>query len=200
MNIVVNVGRQIVVDDVGHVGNVESTSGNGGSNHDRSAACLERLDGILAFTLTTVTVDRGRGELVLHEEAFQHIGHSLRLDEDEGQSTTRERVKNVEQDRTLVLVFDILDLLRDVLRGGADTTDREEDVLLEEVTSEHLNFAREGGTEHERLALINIGHVLSLYDPSNLGLETHVKHAISLIKNKVSDVGKGDAAALDKVD
>jgi hypothetical protein len=33
-----------------------------------------------------------------------------------------------------------------------------------------------------------------------LGLETHVQHAISLVKNKVLDVDEGDTATLDQVD
>ena len=47
---------------------------------------------------------------------------------------------------------------------------------------------------------MNTRHVFALYNPANLRLETHVKHAISLIENKVADVGEADASTLNEVD
>jgi hypothetical protein len=47
---------------------------------------------------------------------------------------------------------------------------------------------------------MDAGHVLSLHDTTNLGLETHVKHAISLVKYQVLDVGETDASTLDEID
>lgn len=138
VNVVVNVGGEIVVDDVRDVGDVESTSGDGGGDHDGRASRLEGLDGVLALALSAVAVDRGRGEVVLLEEALEHVGHALRLDEDEGEATRRKRRDDVEKDGALVLVLDVLDLLGDVLGGGSDTTDGQEDVVLEEVAREHL--------------------------------------------------------------
>ena len=40
---------------------------------------------------------------------------------------------------------------------------------------------------------MNTRHVLSLYNTTNLMLETHVKHAIRLVEDKVTDIGKADA-------
>ena len=129
VNVIVNVGRKIVVDDVSDLGNIESSSGDGGSNHDGSPARSESLESEFTFALSTVTVNRGSLEVVLGEETFEEIGHSLRFDEDERQSTRRKGEEDVEKDGTFVVVFDVFDLLSDVLRGRSDTTDGKEDVV-----------------------------------------------------------------------
>jgi len=43
-------------------------------------------------------------------------------------------------------------------------------------------------------------HVLTLHNAANLGLETHVKHAIGLIKDQILDVLQGDATSLYEID
>ncbi len=56
------------------------------------------------------------------------------------------------------------------------------------------------GGKHESLAVLDAGHVLALNNATNLGLETHVKHTISLIEDKVLDVAQGDATSLYEID
>jgi hypothetical protein len=63
-----------------------------------------------------------------------------------------------------------------------------------------LNIARESGAEHESLAILGARHILSLDDSTNLGLETHVKHAIGLIENKVANIGETNTSTLDEID
>jgi hypothetical protein len=41
--------------------------------------------------------------------------------------------------------------------------------------------------------------VISSRTTSNLGLETHVQHAVSLVKNEVLDVSQGDTATLNQI-
>jgi hypothetical protein len=109
-------------------------------------------------------------------------------------------VEDVEQDRALVHVLDVFDLLGDVLGGGTNTSNRQEDVVLQEISREHLNVAGEGGGEHESLTALDAWHVLTLDDSADLGLETHVQHTISLVENEVLDVAQGDTASLDQID
>lgn len=200
MNVVVDVGGQIVVHDVGDVGNIETTGSNGGRNKDGGTAGPESLQRHLTLALGAVTVDGGGGKILGHEEVAKHVGHALGLDEDEGETTGGLGDEDVEQDRALVAVLDVLDLLGDVLRRGADTADGQEDVVLQEVLGEDLDVPGEGGTEHERLALASSWHVLALHDSPDLRLETHVKHTISLVEDKVLDVGETDATTLDEID
>jgi len=109
-------------------------------------------------------------------------------------------VEDVQEDGALVSVLDVLDLLGNVLRGRSDTTDGQENVVLEEVASKHLDVAGEGGREHESLAVLDQRHIFTLNDTANLGLETHVQHTVSLVKNKVLDVSEGDTATLNQID
>ena len=109
-------------------------------------------------------------------------------------------VEDVKQDGALVHILNVLNLLSNVLRGRTNTSDRQEDIVLQEIPGEHLDIAGEGGGEHERLAVLDAWHILALNDPANLGLETHVQHAISLVEDQVLDVAKGDSATLDQVD
>jgi hypothetical protein len=199
MDVVVNVGREIIVDDVGDVGNIETTSSHSSSDEDGATTVSEELQSTLTLALGSVTVNGSGREVLVDEEVGQRVCHALGLDENESQTASMS-VKNVKQNGTLVDILDVLDLLGDVLRGGTNTTNGKEDVVLEEVTSEHLDVAGEGGREHQSLALGNSGHVLTLDNASNLGLETHVKHAISLIEDEVLDVAQGDATSLYEID
>ena len=97
------------------------------------------------------------------------------------------------------MVLNILDFLGDVFRGRTNTTDGEEDVVLEEIFGEDLDVTREGSAEHEGLALMDTGHILSLNDATDLMFETHVKHAVSLVEDEVTDVGETDATAFDEI-
>ena len=97
------------------------------------------------------------------------------------------------------MVLNILDLLGDIFGGGANTADGEEDVVFEEILGEDLDVTGEGSAEHEGLALMDAGHILSLDDTTDLVFETHVEHAVGLVKDKVTDIGKADATALDEI-
>ncbi|TFB02208.1 hypothetical protein CCMA1212_005838 [Trichoderma ghanense] len=195
VHVVVNVGGKVIVDDVGDVGNIETTSRDSGGNQDGAASVAEVLESALTLTLGPVSVNGGGGEALVDEEVGQRVGHALGLDEDQGQ-TTGVGVEDVEKDRALVNVLDELDLLGNVLRGGTNTADGQEDVVLEEVPGEHLDVAGEGGREHERLSVSDGRHVLTLDDAADLGLETHVQHAIGLVEHEILNVAQGDAASL----
>ena len=202
MNIVVDIAGEVVVDNVGDVGDIQTTSGNGGGDHDGGLAGPESVESVFSLALSAITVDRSGRQVVAVKEVTEHISHALGLDEDKCQS---KRIliltgKDIEKDTALVMVFNILNLLGDVLGSGADTSNTEEDVVLQEVASEHLDIAGESGREHEGLACGGAWHVFALDDTTNLGFETHIQHAISLIENEVLDIGERDSSTLDEID
>jgi hypothetical protein len=201
MDIVINVAGQIIVDDMGDVGNVKSTGSNGRSYHDRSPASSKGLESHLSFTLGTVTVDGRSGEVVAHQEVAQHVRHPLCFDKDKSETEILFGLRNedVKQDAPLIEILDILDLLSDVFRCTSNSTNAQEDIILQEVLGKHLNVSGECSTEHEGLSVCSARHIFSLHDTPDLGLETHVKHAISLIKDEILDVGKANAATFDQV-
>lgn len=200
VNIVIDVGGQVVVDDVGNIGDIETTSSNSSGNKDRATARAEHFQSTLTLTLGTITVDSGGGETLVEKEVGQGVGHTLGFDEDEGQTASAVRVEDIQEDGALVVVLNVFNLLGDVLRGRTDTADGQEDVVLQEVASQHLDVTGEGGRKHQRLAVVHVGHILAFHNAANLGLETHVQHTIGLIENQVLDVDQRDAATLDKID
>lgn len=200
MDVIVDVSWQVVVDDVSDVGDIETTGSDSSGDQEGAAAAAEELEGTLTLALGTVTVNGGGREVLSDEEVTESIGHTLSLDEDQGQTGGTVCVEDIKENGSLVNVLDILDLLSNVLRGGTDTTDRQEDVVLQEVAGENLDVTGESGREHEGLAVVDLGHILTLDDTTDLRLETHVQHAVSLIKNQVLDVSKRDTATLDDVD
>jgi len=134
-------------------------------------------------------VDGDSLEALLGEVDLQAVCLDLGLDEDEGEAL----IEGAELEELLVLVvlLNVLDVLLDVGRGRADTADGEEDVVVEEVTSELLDLVGEGGREQESLATL-LGKISLLHNLADLGLETHVEHAISLVEDDVLDLPEGD--------
>ena len=177
----------------------KTTGSDSSRDKDGAASGTEHLQSLLTLTLSTVTVNGCGRETLVDQEVGERVGHALSLDENQRQTSTV-GVKDVKKNRALVNVLDVLDLLSDVLGGRTDTTDRKEDVVLQEIAGEHLNVAGEGGRKHESLATSSRGHILALNNAANLRLETHVQHAIGLVENKVLDVLERNAATLDQVD
>ena len=97
------------------------------------------------------------------------------------------------------MVLDVLDFLGNIFGGGANTADGKENVVFEEVLGEDLDVAGEGGAEHEGLAVMNTGHVFSLDDTTDLMFETHVKHTIGLVEDKIPNVTEADTTAFDEI-
>jgi hypothetical protein len=144
VDVVVNISRKIVVDDVGDVRDIETSGGNSGSDQNGASSVTEELESTLTFALGAVTVDGSSGEVLVDEEVGKRIGHTLSLNEDQSE-TVGVGVENVQKNGALVDILNVLNLLSNVLRSRTDTTDREEDVVLEEITGKHLNVAGESG-------------------------------------------------------
>jgi hypothetical protein len=195
-----NVRGQVVKDDVSDIGNVETTGGNSSGNKDGATAGTEAIESGLTLTLGTVTVDSGGAVALRAKEITKLVGHTLGLDEDKDETSRRLGEEKVKEQGSLVVVVDILDTLGDVLGSRSNTSDGKENVLLQEHSGQTLDLLGEGGGEHKGLSALNSGHILSLNDPPDLRLETHVQHPIGLVEDKELDVGERNLAALDQVD
>jgi hypothetical protein len=144
MNVIVDISREIVVDDMLHVGDIETTGCNSGSDQDGATPVSEHLKSTLTLTLSTITVNGGCWEVLVDQEVREGVGHALSFDKDQGE-TSAMSVKDVEENRALVHILNVLDLLGDVLGCGTNTTDRQEDVIFQEISCQHLDVAGEGG-------------------------------------------------------
>ena len=121
----------VVVDDVGHGGNIKTARRDVGSNHDGGLPALECFQCCFTLELSAIAVD-GRGvESLQVEPRLEGVGAALRLDEDEGQAFNKSQLP---LDVLLLLVVAyVYDVLFDGGGRGADTTDSEEQVVVEKV-------------------------------------------------------------------
>src|SRR5690242_1975954 len=76
--------RKIIVDDMTNIGNVDTTSRNASGNQDWSLATTECADGVLAFTLSAVSMNGSAWHTLVEKEIINIIGSALAVDEDNG--------------------------------------------------------------------------------------------------------------------
>merc|ERR1719318_2257810 len=108
-------------------------------------------------------------------------------------------IHQVQQEGPLVRLLDPDNLLRDVLRCGADSADCQEHIIPQEVPGEHLDLLGKGGGEHHGLPDIRSRHVVLLHNPPDLWLETHVQHTVSLVQAQVLTKLQGDLPSVQEV-
>ncbi len=97
VDVLFDVGRQVKVDDVLDVRNVETAGSNGRGDEDRAPAGAEHAQGVLALALGAVAVDGSHRVAVVVQERLERVGSLLRLDEDE-----RQRVRCDQKKKALI--------------------------------------------------------------------------------------------------
>jgi hypothetical protein len=97
VGILCDVRGEIVQNDVGDVGDIETTSSDGGSDEDGSATSLKRVEGSLSLALGPVAVDGCSGVALGAEEVAERVGHALGLDKDKDQPARLLREKQIEK-------------------------------------------------------------------------------------------------------
>jgi len=169
------------------VRDVQTTGSHRRRDEDRGLARLERVEGILPFPLRPVAVDRRRRVALPVQKLLERVCATLRLDKDERERLRRRGVEQVQQEITLVPFVDPDQLLRHVVRRLPYSPDRQENVVVQKVPGKPLNLLWERGRKHQRLPSVRAWrrHVVLLYNPTNLRLEPHVKHAVSLVKHQM---------------
>lgn len=108
-------------------------------------------------------------------------------------------------------------MLCNVVACRANTTNGQENVVIQKVTREHLvekiilatrkkgariylNLAWKGCTKHQSLTRPSRGHVeVWRNNFSDLGLKTHVQHAVGFVQHKVAHTVEPDTASLQQV-
>jgi hypothetical protein len=183
VDVVFAVVREVVVDDVSDVLDVETTRSNVGGKHDGTATRLELGEDPITLLLGFVTVNSQRGPSVLPQELGEVVRDTLGAHEDENLCVLlTDLIEVLDELSTLFKVGAHLDVLSDVVVGGeVHGTDVDLDKVVLEVHGETLNLFRPGGGEEQGLP---VGSDLA-DDLSDLRLETHVEHAVSLVHHEV---------------
>ncbi len=112
VDVVLGDHRQLVVDDVRQLFDVEAARGNLGCNEDRCTAGLEVVERPDPLALALVAVDRGRGDAVAGELLGEAVRAVLGSGEDE-RLLDAAALHEVRQQLALALPVDRQDELRD---------------------------------------------------------------------------------------
>jgi len=65
VDVVINVGGEIIVDDMGDIGNIQATSGDSRGNQDRAHAVAKLVQGLFTLPLCAITVNRVGAEILV---------------------------------------------------------------------------------------------------------------------------------------
>lgn len=68
VHVVINISWEIIVDNMGDIGDIQTSSSDRSSDQDRAAPVTEHFESTLALTLRTVTMNRCRGERLINEK------------------------------------------------------------------------------------------------------------------------------------
>jgi hypothetical protein len=168
-------------------------------NHDGALAHLELVEHPVALVLLLVTVDGERWPAVLAKEAGDFVGDTLGAGEDEDLAglVLHDLLDVPEHLVALLELGDNLDLLGDAVVGGKlHGTDGDLDPVGLVVGGKLANLLGPGSRPHAGLTVrANLAD-----DLADLGLETHVEHAVSLIEDKVGNALEVSLAHLEHVD
>lgn len=167
-------------------------------NHDRALASLELVQDPITLVLLLVTVNAERWPSVLAKEAGDLVSNALCACED--------------QDLVLLVFHDLLEVLSHfvaLLEVGHDLDDLcdtvvsrelrganvDLDVVVQEICGKLADVLGPSSGPH---ASLSVGANLA-NDLANLGLETHVQHAVSLVENEISNATQVSLAGFEHV-
>mmetsp|Transcript_90555 Transcript_90555/g.245481 ORF Transcript_90555/g.245481 Transcript_90555/m.245481 type:complete len:424 (+) Transcript_90555:106-1377(+) len=188
----VNGVREVIIDHQTYLLDVQPSCRNIGGYHDVDVALAEAVQVRLALLLREVAVQRTRVDFLLVQLLVQPLRGVLRVDEHQatllqgvvGWPLRKKVVEHLEQLVVLVLRADLDDVLLDGVHRAAHDTHADPDIIIKKILCHLLAALRESGGEHHGLALVLARHVVLLADLPNLGLETHVQHAVRLVQHQ----------------
>mmetsp|Transcript_16918 Transcript_16918/g.39774 ORF Transcript_16918/g.39774 Transcript_16918/m.39774 type:complete len:348 (+) Transcript_16918:394-1437(+) len=183
VNVILSTGCNVEVHDQLHALDIKATCSNVSSSHDRRASCLERVQSLVTLPLLSISMNCHTADAVIPQVLGELIAHALRVDEDDD-TVRRVHVGQEFSEPILLLPLALHDhhLLLDVLvRRCFMRSDLDVHGAPQVVCCQVANLTWPSGTEHHRLAV-----AWDLLDEfADLGLETHVQHAVSLVKHQV---------------
>jgi hypothetical protein len=96
---------------------------------------------------------------------------SLGFDEDQNE-TLFDCKEEAHQGIKFFVLLDILHSLSDIPGSRSDTSNRQKDIVLKEITGQALDVGRECGTKHHSLPIANTRHAFFFDNATNLRLKT----------------------------
>ena len=186
VHVVVGRVRQVEVDDVRQLLDVEAARRDVGRDQHADLARLEVVERLHALGLRAVAVDRGR----VHALAVQLVGEPVRADpgRDEDQHLVdAPRLDEVHEELALALARHRMDDVRDELRGRVLRRDLHRDRVAQERFCERADLVGERGREQQVL----LARGEQRHDALDVGDEPHVEHAVGLVEHEDLDLARG---------
>lgn len=187
------------VGEGGFCNHTDTTGSHVGGNHDGALAHLELVEHPVALVLLLVAVNRKCGPAILAKETGDVVGDTLGASENQNLAglVLHDLLNVLEHLVALLELGDDLDLLGDAVVGGKlHGTNSDLDPVGLVVGRELTDLLGPSGGPH---ASLTVGANLA-DDLADLGLETHVQHAVGLVENQVGDTAKVGLAHLEHVD
>eukprot|EP00756_Hemistasia_phaeocysticola_P022677 Hpha_TRINITY_DN15848_c4_g19::TRINITY_DN15848_c4_g19_i1::g.189047::m.189047 len=198
VDVVLHALGEVVVDHSRQPTDVETTLGDVGGDEDRGLGTAEDGKRVVTLLLRLVTVDGQRADALRLQEVGEAVDTVLGLHEDKDLvDRALQLAQQVEQLLLLVVLLHEPDVLTHVrVRRHVTVPDVELHPVTEEVLRQGAHLLRPRRGEHERLTVrAHLRH-----DAPDLGLETHVKHTVGLVKHTEGRATQVRHAGLEEVD
>ncbi len=195
VDVVLGDHRQLEVDDVRELLDVDAARGDVGRDEQVDAAGLEVVERAHPLRLALVAVDRGGADAVLLELQGEAVGAVLGAGEHERLLHAAQR-DELAQEVALALAVDRDHELVDELGRGVARRDLDPGRVLEEAVGEAAHLVRVGGREQEVLA----ARREQREDLPDVPDEAHVEHPVRLVEDEHLDGRQVDRPLADVVE
>lgn len=149
-------GGKVVVDDVHHIANINTTSGNSSCNQNRRITRAESSHRSFSLLLCAVTMDGSDRKLHVEEEIIQVVRFLAAVHEDDG-ANSGHFLQEPNKKLALLMSLSLEDNLLDIGRGASRSTYSESDVRGGKVfLGQIAGTLGEGGREEPKLDVTHI--------------------------------------------
>ena len=195
MDVILGLERQLVVDDVGQVGDVQAARGHVRGHENLDEAAPECLEGAGPLGLAAVTVNGSGAHAAPVQVRSQSACLELAAGEDQD-LLHRVASDEVEQQVCLAVLIDRVQNLGQVVGDAIAGRNRDDLRVLLELLRQAANVVRESRREHQRLSLG--GHEGD--DLADVRHETHVEHSVGFVEDQDLDLAQIHGALADVIE
>ncbi len=146
MDITLRLNRQIDVEDMGDAVDIDAAGGDIGGDQQFDAAALQIAKGALTGILRFVAMDDGGLEAILLQVFGHTIGAMLGTGEEQ-RALHRLGAQDMRQQRTLVVLGDVIELLLDAFGGRGNRRHFDALGIGQQAIGQIADLARHGGRE-----------------------------------------------------
>lgn len=149
-------GRQVIVDDMHDITDVNTTGAHSGGDENRSVPRAEGTHGILALILGSVGMHRSDRQAGVVQEVVEVVSFTAAVHKNDGANTVH-FLENLEQKVSLLTALSLMHYLLDVRSSTSDTADTEADMVGRQVLlGEVSGLLGEGGREEAKLDVASV--------------------------------------------